>query len=245
VPGRRWPQATPPGAHFLRPSIAAEIVHAARVEPSDLVFDLGAGLGALTAPLAASGARVVAVERHIGYVQSLTRRFAGEPGVRVVHGDLLTVPLPRRPFRVVANIPFATTGALLHRLLDPGGPPLARADLVVEYGVARRLAGPPRDAAARWRQARYGVRIARRLPRACFTPPPRVDAALVTLSPYPMSLKMERRLAELLTAADHHPGRAVRKMVPGGPAALRAAGIDPAQPAATVRPECWRALVMR
>jgi hypothetical protein len=49
-----------------------------------------------------------------------------------------------------------------------------------------------------------------------------VDAALVTVLPYPMSLKMERRLAELLAAADHHPG-----------------------PAATVPPECWRALVMR
>jgi hypothetical protein len=72
-----------------------------------------------------------------------------------------------------------------------------------------------------------------------------VDAALVTLVPYPMSLKMEHRLAELLAAADHHPGRAVRKVVPGGPAALRAAGIDPAQPAARVPPECWRALVMR
>jgi 16S rRNA A1518/A1519 N6-dimethyltransferase RsmA/KsgA/DIM1 with predicted DNA glycosylase/AP lyase activity len=72
------------------------------------------------------------------------------------------------------------------------------------------------------RSRRYGIRIARRLPRACFTPPPRVDAALVTVLPYPMSLKMERRLAELLAAADHHPG-----------------------PAATVPPECWRALVMR
>jgi hypothetical protein len=60
-----------------------------------------------------------------------------------------------------------------------------------------------------------------------------------------MSSKMERRLAEVLAAADHHPGRAVRKVVPDGPAALRAAGIDPAQPAATVPPECWRALVMR
>jgi len=195
--------------------------------------------------LAAAGARVVAVERHLGYAQSLTRRFAGNPDVRVVHGDLLTVPLPRRPFRVVANIPFATTSALLRRLLDPGGPPLARADLVVEYAVARRLTGPARDAAARWRQARFGVRVARRLPRACFAPPPRVDAALVTLCPYPMSSKMERRMAELLAVADRHPGRAVRKVVSGGPAALRAAGIDPAQPAATVPPECWRALVMR
>jgi 23S rRNA (adenine-N6)-dimethyltransferase len=245
VAGRRSPPASPSGAHFLHPRIAAEIVRAAGVGPDDLVFDLGAGLGALTAPLAATGARVIAVERHIGYARSLTRRFDGQPGVRVVPGDLLTVPLPRRPFRVVANIPFATTAALLRRLLDPGGPPLAGADLVVEYGVARRLTGPPRDAEARWRSARYGLRVARRLPPGCFSPPPRVDAALVTLRPYPMSTEMERRLARLLAAADHQPGRAVRRLVPAGPAALREAGIDPAQPAGSVAPECWRALVMR
>jgi 23S rRNA (adenine-N6)-dimethyltransferase len=173
VPGRQRPPATPPGAHFLLPRVAADIVRAARVGDGDLVFDLGAGLGALTAPLAATGARVVAVERHPGYARSLARRFDGRTGVRVVAGDLLTVPLPRRAFRVVANIPFATAAALLRRLLAPGAPPLARADLVVEYGVARRLTGPPRDGQARWWAARYDARIARRLPAACFDPPPR------------------------------------------------------------------------
>jgi 23S rRNA (adenine-N6)-dimethyltransferase len=235
---------SPAGAHFLHPQVAAEIVRAAGVGPDDLVFDLGAGLGALTAPLAATGARVVAVERHPGYVGSLTRRFAGAPGVRVVHGDLLAVPLPRRPFRVVANIPFATTAALLRRLLDRGGPPVTRADLVVEYGVARRLTGRPRDAEARWWSIRFGLKITRRLPAGCFRPPPRVDAALVTISRYPLSSAAERRLARLLTQADRQPGRAVRKLV-ADPAALRAAGIDPAQPAGTVTPQGWRALVMR
>ncbi|MDT5037767.1 MAG: rRNA (adenine-N6)-dimethyltransferase, partial [Micromonosporaceae bacterium] len=102
--------AAPPGrsgAHFLRPRFAAEIVRSTGVGPHDLVLDLGAGLGALTAPLAATGARVIAVERDLSYVRRLTARFADWPGVRVVSADLLAVPLPRRPFRVVANIPFA------------------------------------------------------------------------------------------------------------------------------------------
>lgn len=234
--------ANPSGVHLLLPRVAADLVRAAAIGPSDLIFDLGAGLGALTVPLAATGARVVAVERHSGYARSLARRFDGHPGVRVVTADLRTVPLPGRPFRIVANIPFATTSALLRRVLVPGGPPLTRADLVVEYGAARRLTGPRFDVSAR---ARFDIRLARRLPAACFTPRPRVDAAVVTITRYPMGVAATRRLASLLAVAGRHPDRAVRRVTGVGPAALRAAGIDPAQPAGSVPPESWRALVMR
>jgi 23S rRNA (adenine-N6)-dimethyltransferase len=225
----------PPGVHFLLPRIAVEIVRAAGVGPGDLVFDLGAGLGALTAPLAASGARVVAVEINPGYARRLANRH---PSVRVVVADLRTVPLPRQPFHVVANIPFATTSVLVRRLLDVGGPPLTRADLVVEEGAARRLAGPPRDAAARRRHAHFAIRVGRRLPPGCFTPPPRVAAAVVTIRRYLMSLKTERHLARLLTEAERHPDRAVRTVT----ASARRVGLHPAQPLATVAPDAWRAL---
>ncbi|MDT5035646.1 MAG: rRNA (adenine-N6)-dimethyltransferase [Micromonosporaceae bacterium] len=238
--------AAPPGrsgAHFLRPRFAAEIVRSTGVGPHDLVLDLGAGLGALTAPLAATGARVIAVEREPSYARRLTARFADWPGVRVVSADLLAVPLPRRPFRVVANIPFATTAALLRRLLDGGVPSLLRADLVVEYGVAKRLTGPPRDGAARRVAVRNDIQIVRALPPACFRPPPGVTAALVVIRPYPLSPAAARRLTRLLALVDRQPGRAVRKLVPG-PVAWRAVGIDPAQPAGSVTPQGWRALVM-
>jgi len=62
----------------------------------------------------------------------------GAPNVTVVAADLRTVALPRRDFHVVANIPFATTQALLRRLLDPPRPALKSALLVVEAGAAPR-----------------------------------------------------------------------------------------------------------
>ena len=231
----------PCGAHFLPPGLAAEIVRAAGVRPGELVLDLGAGLGALTAPLAATGARVVAVEIVDGYARSLARRF---PGVTVVHGDLLAVPLPRRDFRVVANIPFHTTSALLRRLLDPGASRLARAHLVVQHAAARRLIGVPTDARSRWWAARYRIRLARRIPAACFRPPPAVDAALLVVDRPPLTPRAERLLAELMAGAARQPGRSARALVRGlaGPAALSAAGIEPGQPAGLVPPAGWRAL---
>jgi 23S rRNA (adenine-N6)-dimethyltransferase len=177
VRGQRWQAPpSPSGSHFLKPWVAAELVRAARISRGELVFDLGAGVGALTRPLAACGAHVVAVERNVEYVEALRRRCAG---VSVVCGDLRTIPLPRRDFRILANIPFATTSALLRRLADWRW--LVRADLVVERGAARRFAGTPRDAWA-WRLAdRYDIRVGRHLAPGCFAPPPPVDAAVLVL----------------------------------------------------------------
>src|SRR5262245_18815437 len=64
VVGRARPVPNHAGAHFLQDrGVAAELVRRAGVRPGDLVLDLGAGSGAITAPLAAAGARVLAIER--------------------------------------------------------------------------------------------------------------------------------------------------------------------------------------
>lgn len=163
------------GRHFLRSSaLAAELVQAAGVEPGDLVLDIGAGAGALTAALARAGADAVAVELDPLLAARLRSRFP-----RVVEGDALTVPLPREPFRVVANLPFAIGTSMLRRLLRPETA-LLSADVMVEWRLAEKRA-------AVWPSTRLGVEwstwfrleLVRRLPRCCFAPPPSVDAAVL------------------------------------------------------------------
>lgn len=68
--GQRW------GYHSLDPRVARRLVAASGIRPGDLVLDLGAGVGSLTAPLLAAGARVIAVELHPGRAAQLARRFA-------------------------------------------------------------------------------------------------------------------------------------------------------------------------
>jgi 23S rRNA (adenine-N6)-dimethyltransferase len=170
--GRRW------GWHALDPREAARLVAAAGVGPGDLVVDAGAGSGALTAPLVAAGARVVAVELHPGRAAGLRRRFAGDP-VTVVQTDVADLRLPRSPFLVVANPPFAASAALLRRLTAPGSR-LVAAHLVLPTWVARRWAGHRAPGAARW-QAAHGAAVTRRIPRTAFRPPPPDDAAVLTL----------------------------------------------------------------
>jgi 23S rRNA (adenine-N6)-dimethyltransferase len=139
--------------------------------------DIGAGSGRLTAELAHVARRVVAIELDPRLAAGLRDRW---PNVDVVAGDALSVPFPDEPFRVVANIPFAHTSALLHRLLDDPRLPLARADLIVEWGVAvkRGLPVPSSVSGVLW-GAFHELRVERKLPAAAFDPPPACDAGVL------------------------------------------------------------------
>jgi len=175
----------PAGAHFLVDrALIAWLVRSSGVGAGDLVFDLGAGYGALTAPLALAGARVIAVERDPRLAERLRRRFCGDPLVGVVEADAALVPLPRRPFHVVANPPFSLTTLLCRRLLGDPAVRLAGADLILEWGAARRLAAPQARGAEAHRWAtRYEIRLVKRIPAAAFSPPPASDAAHLEIRP--------------------------------------------------------------
>jgi 23S rRNA (adenine-N6)-dimethyltransferase len=183
-----------PDRHFLRPKLAAAIVADARVRQHELVLDIGAGTGRLTHWLARAGAHVRAIELDPGHAQTLRERFAGSPDVTVVEGDALVVPLPRVPFRVVANLPFGRTTAILRRVLDDPRVPLARADVIVEWGLARKRAGcsPSTLLGVCW-SAWFEPMLVRRLPRGGFEPPPSVDAGL---------LRFVRRTEPLVAISD-------------------------------------------
>jgi len=166
------------GWHQLADDWARRLVAGAGVNPGDLVLDIGAGTGALTAPLVRAGARVVAFELHPQRAATLRARFAGDP-VKVVQADVADLRLPRQPFRVVANPPFAVTTAVLRRLLSRGSC-LASADLVLpRHVVARWSAGRAPDSHHWLRQ--FDVRWGRSIPRRAFEPAPPGETALLQI----------------------------------------------------------------
>lgn len=134
---RGQPRAAPAkwGWHRLDPEAARHVVARAGIGDADLVVDLGAGTGSLTAALVEAGASVIAIELHPGRAATLRDRFAGAP-VRVVSADVGRARLPRRRFRVVANPPWSLAETVRASLLR--SPALERADLVLPRWLVRR-----------------------------------------------------------------------------------------------------------
>lgn len=161
------------------------------VRDGDLVLDIGAGNGLITEALRRRGARVIAIERDPALARRLRAKFGAGADVTVVEDDVLTTPLPREPFRVVANIPFGITTKILRRLLGDAGGMLRRADVIVQAEVARKRAAPPaRPGGARgggtllnacwepWFEFRMGTRI----PPSAFRPQPQVETAVLIVT---------------------------------------------------------------
>ena len=174
VPYRSW------GWHRLNDSWAERVVAEAGIRPGELVLDIGAGQGALTKPLIEAGARVIAVELHPGRAEALRRRFgtasagagASASTVTVVQADAASLRLPRQPFRVVASPPYGITAGLLSLLLAPGSR-LVAADLVLQRAAVRKYA----ERRVRGCRLTQGLAV----PRRAFTPPPRVDSAVLVI----------------------------------------------------------------
>jgi 23S rRNA (adenine-N6)-dimethyltransferase len=142
------------------------------------VLDVGAGRGAITRALLDVGASVVAVEMHPGRAAELRRIFRS-CSVVVVQADASDLRLPRRPFLVVANPPFAIVTSLLRRLTSSGSR-LERASLVLPtWVVARWTAG--RGAGGLAARARYASRAGPRVPATAFRPPSPNDARVLLL----------------------------------------------------------------
>jgi 16S rRNA (adenine1518-N6/adenine1519-N6)-dimethyltransferase len=180
-PRKRW------GQHFLcDPPVARRIVETAELGRRSVALEIGPGLGALTDELAARVGRLYLVEVDPALANRLAARFAGEPRVQVVAGDVLSMPLEdvvsEPVVTVVANLPYNIAMPILFRLLDARAR-FPRAVLMLQREMAQRLAAASGTAAygvvSVLVQAFADVRIAFGVSRRSFLPRPDVDSAVV------------------------------------------------------------------
>ena len=179
------------GQHFLiNEEVLSIIIDAGNVSKSDVVIEIGAGLGFLTAELANYAGKVIAVEVDSTLYAELDSQFANDSSVDIIHGDFLELDIssliPQNTLpKVIANLPYAITTPILWKLLEHSDL-LGSCVLMMQREVAERIVATPggKDYGALTIGISYHADTAMlaTLSPDNFYPEPKVDSALLQLS---------------------------------------------------------------
>jgi 16S rRNA (adenine1518-N6/adenine1519-N6)-dimethyltransferase len=220
--------------------------------PGDLagraVLEIGPGPGGLTRALLRAGARVTAIEmdrRCLPALAELAEAFLGQ--LRVVQGDAMKLDLDElmgEPYAVAANLPYNVGTALFVGWLggETWPPRWTSLTLMFQHEVAQRIVAAPGSGAygrlavlAQWRSA---ARLAMKVHRSAFTPPPKVMSAVVHVVPAEQPAGVSAKVLEKVTEAAFGQRRKMLrqslKALPGALDALDRLGIDPQRRAETL-----------
>ena len=276
---------------YLTPILAA-----ADLGAGDAVLEIGPGKGVLTEALAEQAGCLVAVELDDRLIEPLRQRFAGQPHVHIVHGDILEQapgdlvaaacgmegaigdwrleigqssnlqspnlqspnlqsPNLQSPisYKVVANLPYYITSAVLRHLLEAQIPPVL-AVVMVQWEVAQRICAAPGDMSLLAVSVQFYAepRIVQRVPAAAFSPRPKVDSAILQfhVRPQPVVDVEPLRFFAVVRAGFSQKRKQIHNSLAAGLqidkatvlAWLGAAGIEPARRAETLSMAEWAEL---
>lgn len=181
------------GQHFLKDKgIISEIIKKARFDQSDQVLEIGAGLGALTLPLAGSVHLISAIEKDPSLTDMLKKRLssAGINNVILVNDDILKLDFNRlrkmteKKIKVIGNLPYNISSPILEKLVENRNL-VSRAILMFQAELARRLIARPgnKDYGAMTVLIQYHAHLSPLLevPKESFYPRPKVDSMVLEL----------------------------------------------------------------
>jgi 16S rRNA (adenine1518-N6/adenine1519-N6)-dimethyltransferase len=176
-------------------SVIEQIVEALAPSQAETVVELGPGLGTLTAALLRAGARVIAIDADRDMLRVLEGELGHLAALDARHGDASALDLAalsgRARVAIVGNLPYAVTGSIFRGLVAQHRH-VERAVLMVQREVRDRLLGEPGTkqygALSVFTRAVFEVRSVCLVPAGAFHPPPRVDSAVIRLTPRALPL---------------------------------------------------------
>ena len=202
------------GQHFLRDgSVARRIVDAAEISAGDAVVEIGPGSGALTRYIVEAvervGGSVVLVELDEKYAIRMEDRFSGNPTVRVICADAREVDfddLPelrnRKPYKVVANLPYYAGTPIVRSFLERDHRPMSMT-VMLQREVAQDMCAKP----GKMSLLSLAVQIYAmpkslfKVPPSAFDPPPKVHSTVIELKPLDRPLVDADTLGDLFKVA--------------------------------------------
>ncbi len=171
------------GQNFLT-SIPARIaiVEAGEVIPSDSILEIGPGKGFLTQSLIETGAHVTALEKDSDLIPLLTEKFGANKNFTLIEGDALTYDPEKSGYKLIANIPYYITGAILERYLSHVNQPTTMVVLVQKEVAVRVCAKEGKESILSLSVKAYGEpKLVYKVSRGSFNPIPTVDSAVLQI----------------------------------------------------------------
>ncbi|MEZ4862119.1 MAG: 16S rRNA (adenine(1518)-N(6)/adenine(1519)-N(6))-dimethyltransferase RsmA [Caldilineaceae bacterium] len=250
------------------------IAAVAELTKADTVLEIGPGLGSLTTLLAQQAGQVIAVELDDRLIEMLRAQFILQPHVQIVHGDILELdlatllqgtaqgenlqdeePAPApSAYKVVANLPYYITSAVIRHLLEAPLPPELTV-VMVQKEVAERICAQPGDLSILAVSVQFYAQptLMHHIPATAFYPRPKVDSAVLRLERLPTPAVPDvapDRFFQVVRAGFSQKRKQLVNTVSGGlhlskpeaAAALEAANIDPKRRAETLALAEWGAL---
>jgi len=207
------------GQNFLKSEMALKkIIEAGEIKPDDTILEIGPGQGALTSKLLEKVSEgspcsgiVIAVEKDRELFKMLEKKFSGQiksGSLVLVHGDILdfntsNYNLEARTYKIIANIPYNITGAILKKFLTAKNQPTLMV-LMVQQEVAERILARPRPDGEGAKESilsisvkAYGEpKMVMKVPARYFSPAPKVDSAIITIRNISRKIFMENKVNE-------------------------------------------------
>lgn len=258
------------GQHFLRnQALLQRIAEAARLAPDDTVLEVGPGEGTLTELLLQRAGRVIAIEKDDRLIPVLRQKFAAEVAsgkFALIHDDILKLDLGFMiydlRFKIVANIPYYITGNFLRKFLQETERQPASMTLLLQKEVAKRIvAADGRESLLSISVKAYGApRYIATVQAGSFSPPPKVDSAIITIENISRGLfsdahtepsavtrlslvrKREKKFFTLLKRGFAHPRKLLASNLGIAPRTLAACGIAPRARAENLSLAQWKSL---
>jgi 16S rRNA (adenine1518-N6/adenine1519-N6)-dimethyltransferase len=179
------------GQHFLHSAQYLQmIIDAADITPGEQVLEVGPGDGALTAALLEKGANVVAIEKDHRLIPVLREKFKKHDISKqfklheadVLHYDISKYGFQGEKYKLVANIPYYITGALIRKFLTSEVQPTSMV-LLIQKEVAQRIARDTKESLLSLSVKAYGEpKYIKAVPAGAFSPAPKVDSAILQVA---------------------------------------------------------------
>jgi|SRR3989344_5812003 len=241
------------GQNFLIDGrILEKIIVAAGLSAQDTVLEIGPGIGMLTRALAEKAKKVIAIEKDLGMLDILKETVGNYNNIEIIQGDVLKLPIINfqlSNYKLIANIPYYITSPIIRKFLEEENRPTQMV-LMIQKEVAKRICAKPPDMSLLALSVQFYAtpKIISHVSKNCFWPAPKVDSAIISITPHPEKPPVDPQIFfTLIKAGFSAPrkqlagnlSRALKKDKEAVSAWLLKSGIEPTRRAETLSLTDW------